>query len=372
MTTARRAWRATVIAGSVLAGLGLANTVRNLRIFRTPPMEGSARKVSALLPLRDEEARARDCLVALREQDIDEIVVLDDNSSDGTAALVEQVLGGDPRLRLIRGDTEPPSGWLGKPWACQRLADAATGEALVFVDADVVLTPSAARRAAAMLDDLDAVCPYPRQLTSTPLGRLVQPLLQWSWLTTLPLDVAERSPRPSTAAGNGQFLVVGAQTYRAVGGHTAVAGEVLEDVAFIRAVKAAGGTGGMVDGTDLAVCRMYQSDAELVAGYTKSLWSAFGSPVGAAATVAVLSLAYVVPPVAAAIGPDRAVRTIGLAGYGAAALGRILVARRTGQRVAPDAFAHPLSIATFGWLVAESFRRRRAGALAWRGRPVHS
>ena len=378
----RAVWTAVSAIGAGLALAGLANTVRNLRVMRTPaltaPLGAPASadqpgpRVSILLPLRNEEHRAATCLESLAGQECHEIIVLDDNSTDGTAALVTAVLGDDPRVRLLQGDAEPPPGWLGKPWACQRLADAATGEVLVFVDADVVLAADATTAAVDMLqvNGLSVVCPYPRQLTSGVLGRLVQPLLQWSWLTTLPLDVAERSPRSSLAAGNGQFFVITADAYRAAGGHGAVRGDVLEDVALVRAVKRHGGRGGMADGTELATCRMYADDTELVEGYTKSLWAAFGSPAGAAGVLAGLSLAYLVPPVAMAVGPDRTTRMVGAIGYGAAVAGRVLVARRTGQRVFPDVWAHPGSIIAFASLVKLSFWRRRAGTLSWSGRPV--
>ena len=193
----------------------------------------------------------------------------------------------------------------------------------------------------------------------------MQPLLQWSWLTTLPLRVAERSARESLAAANGQLLVVDADAYRRSGGHAAVRDEMLEDVALLRAVKRSGGRGSVVDGTQVATCRMYDGWADLRDGYAKSLWSAFGSPAGAAAVVAGLGVAYVVPPLAALRG-SRA----GLLGYAAGVTGRVLAARRTGARVWPDSLAHPVSVAAFGWLVATSLRRHRAGTLTARGRPV--
>lgn len=375
---------AVTAAGSALAAAGLANTLRNLGRLRSPEpadapwwprFPGDSRpqhRVSVLVPMRDEELRARDCLEALGRQRMDEVIVLDDDSSDGTRDLAQDILGHDPRFTLLTEQGDPPPGWLGKPRACQVLADAADGDVLVFVDADVVLAPGAIVRAVRMLDrhDLDIVCPYPRQRTAGPLGRLVQPLLQWSWLTTLPLDLAEHSPRPTLTAGNGQFLVVRADAYRAAGGHAAVAGEVLEDIALVRAVKAVGGRGGMADGTELATCLMYDSDGELVEGYTKSLWSAFGSGAGAAAACAGMALAYVLPPVAMVLGPGRAVRTVGAAGYAAATVGRLLVAVRTGQRTLPDALLQPASILALIGLVGESFRRRRAGRLTWRGRPL--
>ncbi len=238
---------------------------------------------------------------------------------------------------------------------------------LVFVDADVVLAPHAVAASVALLRwaALDLVSPYPRQLAVTPAERLVQPLLQWSWLTTLPLRVAERSARPSLAAANGQLLVVDAEAYRRAGGHRAVRAEMLEDVALLRAVKAAGGRGGVVDGTALATCRMYAGWPDLRDGYAKSLWSAFGSPAGAAAVVAGLAVAYVLPPLAALRGSR-----VGLVGYAAGVAGRAVAARRTGSRVWPDSLAHPASVVVFGALVATSVRGHRAGTLTARGRPV--
>jgi hypothetical protein len=158
---------------------------------------------------------------------------------------------------------------------------------------------------------------------------------------------------------------VDAAAYRRAGGHAAVRAELLEDLALLRAVKRAGGRGGVADGTTLASCRMYDGWAALRDGYAKSLWSAFGSPAGAGAVLGALAVAYVVPP-AAALRGSRA----GLAGYLAAVAGRVLVARRVGSRAWPDALAHPLSVLALGWLTAVSLARRRRGTLTVRGRPL--
>ena len=106
--------------------------------------------------------------------------------------------------------------------------------------------------------------------------RLVQPLVPWLWATTLPVRIAERSPRPSLAAATGQFLVLTRRGYDRAGGHAAVRGEVLEDIALLRAVKRAGGRGGPVDGSRLASCRMYDGWPALRDGYAKSMWGAVG------------------------------------------------------------------------------------------------
>lgn len=345
------------VAAAVLA-LTLHAAV-NARLLRRPVRPGGTDRVSVLLPLRDEAHRVEPCLRALLANDFRELVVLDDGSTDGTAEVVQRVVGHDPRVRLVTG-TDLPPGWLGKPHACQQLADAAdpASTALVFVDADVVLAPHAVAATVGLLDDLDLVSPYPRQQTPG-ATRLVQPLLQWSWLTFLPLRLAERSARPSLSAANGQLLAVRRTTYDRAGGHAAVRGEVVEDVALLRAVKRAGGTGGVADGTDLATCRMYDDWTELVAGYTKSAWT-LPAPV-----TGVLALLYVLPALAVLRGSRW-----GRVAYAAGVGGRVISARRTGGRAFPDALAQPVSVAALCWLTLRSHRARRRGALSWKGRPL--
>ena len=356
-----------VTLGAIGAAAGAAHAIVNARLLRTPPADPPpvGRRVSVLLPVRDEAHRVEPALRSLLAQhrlaDV-ELLVLDDGSTDGTGDLVRRVCG--DRARVIDGEPLPP-GWLGKPWACSQLAAAATGDVLVFVDADVVLEPPAIAATLALLDEtgLDFASPYPRQLADGLGPRLVQPMLQWSWLTFLPLRLAERSSRRSLAAANGQLLAVRRGAYYRAGGHRAVRDEILDDIALARALKAAGATGGIVDGTAIATCRMYDGWADLRTGYTKSLWSAGGHPLLSTVHTVFFALLYVLPPVAALRG-SRA----GAAGYAAGVAGRVVSARRTGARAVPDAFAHPLSVALLGWLTAQSWRGRRRGTLGWKGR----
>jgi hypothetical protein len=133
----------------------------------------------------------------------------------------------------------------------------------------------------------------------------------------------------------------------------------------MRAVKRAGGRGVPADGSRIAECRMYSSWPQVRDGYAKSLWEAFGSPSGAAAVMAVLALAYVVPAVAAVRGSR-----IGALGYAAGVAGRVVTARATGSRAWPDPLAHPASVMLAAGLTAHSWRRRRAGTLTWKGRAL--
>ena len=322
-----------------------------------PDFAPSRATISVLIPARDEESQIGTCLDTI--DGADEVLVLDDGSADRTAAIAAA-----HGATVIRGSHVPERS-LGKPHACRQLAAAARGELLVFVDADVRLTPGAVRAAAGLLEasGLDLISPLPRQVAATTAERLVQPLLAWSVLTFLPLGPAARSSRSSLTAANGQFLVVRTGAYERAGGHPVSA--VLDDLGLLRAIKRSGGHGVAVAGFDLASCRMYAGWAEVRDGYGKSLWAAFGGPVGSAATVGALAAVYVLPAVAALRGSR-----VGLIGYAAAVSGRVVTGRRAGDRVWPDALAHPLSIALFGYLTARSHVQHRRGTLRWKGRPI--
>ncbi|WP_285681387.1 glycosyltransferase family 2 protein [Actinoplanes sp. NBRC 103695] len=371
------------------------HTIVNALLLRRPPRDAvTERRVAVLLPLRDEADRVTPCLEALLSQrgvPRLEIVVLDDGSADGTADVVRSVaarsaaggpvaadppagesVAADPaagesvaggKVRLLTGAT-PPDGWLGKPHACAQLAAAVPeAEVLVFVDADVVLAPDAVAGGVVAAEGFELLSPYPRIVG---FGRLVQPLLQWSWLTFLPMRAMERSPRTSLAAAGGQWLVVSRGGYDRAGGHAAVRGEVLEDIALARAVKRSGGRIALADGSALATCRMYDSWPALVDGYTKSLWASFPSAFGAASVVVLLLLLYAVPPLFV----PTPWWPLAVTAYLLGVAGRAVTARATGGRAFPDALAHPASIVVFAYLIALSYQRRRRGALTWRGRPV--
>ena len=197
----RRLARAVAGSGAITAAMLTAHTAVNMRMIRRPRDESVtvAERVSILLPARDEAHRITPTLRSLLAQeglpDL-EILILDDGSTDGTGDVIRQVVGSDPRVKIIDGpDDLPPPGWLGKSWACHRLAQEASGDVLVFIDADVQLSARAVASTIHHMREggLDLLSPYPRQIAVTAAERITQPLVTWSWVTALPIRITEPS-----------------------------------------------------------------------------------------------------------------------------------------------------------------------------------
>jgi glycosyltransferase involved in cell wall biosynthesis len=313
--------------------------------------------VSILVPARDEAARLPHALPGLLAQPAEEILVLDDRSRDGTAA----VLHGhpDPRLRLLTGAPRPP-GWVGKNWACHQLARAATGELLVFCDADVVLRPGALDAVVGELrrQRADVFSVFPRQCTGTLGERLLVPLIDETLLAFLPHQLLD-APVPAAAVANGQMLVFRTAAYHAIGGHQAVAGRIVEDIALARLTRRRGLRLGLALGGDLVRARMYDGYGAAVRGFGKSLRAAHGGSSAVLAASAAWHLAaYTVPWLRWRHG--RAWRV-------AAALGlveRLLVNAKTGRGAYAEAALVPVTALAALPVYLVALRR----AARWKGR----
>jgi glycosyltransferase involved in cell wall biosynthesis len=335
-----------------------------MRVSRSKESEPISAPVSILVPMRNEERNVDEVLASLIAStglSDSEIIVLNDHSEDATETLLNRY----SEIQLHSG-IDLPEGWLGKNFACHQLVTHSSGEYLVFVDADVRLTPSAIASTITYMNSLGwaFISPYPRQIASTFFERLVQPLLQWSWLSSVPLRFAERGKFASMVIANGQFMVIKREAYIAAGGHKAIRHEVLDDLELARLLVKSGFKGGVADGSSIAECRMYQSSSELFSGYTKSLWRAFGTPIGALVTATYLFATGVLPLILALSG----YRTAWI-GYFLVVISRYVAALRTRSNPS-SALLHPISILTLIFLIAWSWQKKLTHQLVWRGRRV--
>lgn len=359
MGRALRALRAGVLGFHALKTAGLLyNAVAFPRLG--PASVDDLPRVSLLVPCRDEAANLVRTLPTWLGQPVVELLLLDDGSSDGTADVAREIAGDDPRVRVLAG--EPlPDGWLGKPWACQQLADAATGDLLVFCDADVELHPGAiaAVAAAAREQDADLLSAFPRQ-DARGAERLLVPLIDEVLLAFLPFALLS-APVPEAASANGQLLAFRRSAYDALGGHAAVRAAVVEDVRLAYTTRRAGLRLGIALGGPYVQARMYDGYRAAVRGLGKSIRPAHaGSRLLLGADVAWHVAAYTLPwllarrdrgwAVAAAAGPVQ----------------RLLVNAVTGRGAYWEAALVPVTPLATLPVVAVALRRRAV----WKGRVV--
>ena len=332
-----------------------------IRVVRNQPFE-IRESVSILVPMRNEEKNAANCVTTLISQAglLDfEILVVDDNSTDQT----KRELLKFSEIKLLNGKPLP-DGWLGKLWALDQLVLASSGKYLVFIDADVRLTPNAIASAIKQMRDWDFISAYPKQITSGFIQRLFQPLLQWSWLASVPLIISQKFSVQSMVVANGQFLIIKRGAYLKSGGFGLVRSEVLDDLMIAKQLVKSGFKGGVAEASNVATCQMYDSSKQLIKGYQKSLWKAFGSPLGSIAAIALLFTTGVLPLIATVFGSE-----IGLISFSLILLSRIFSAIRTNS-LPNTALLHPLAILFLIGLIAYSWVGKLSKSLTWRDRPV--
>jgi glycosyltransferase involved in cell wall biosynthesis len=237
-------------------------------------------EVSIIVPARNEEASLGACLESLTAQTgvTFEIIVVDDASTDRTREIAQGFTG----VRVISAGPLP-AGWTGKNNAMIAGTNVASGRWLLFTDADTVhVLGSLARALAEATENKAEMLSYsPEQIAVTFWEMAVLPVVFAELARQYPPRKVSDPASPLVAA-NGQYILIRRETYDAVGGHTAIAGNLLEDVALARAVKGAGRSIRFRYAADAVRTRMYRSFRQLREGWTKNLALLFPNPGGLA------------------------------------------------------------------------------------------
>jgi chlorobactene glucosyltransferase len=235
--------------------------------------------VSVVIPARNEARNIEPCVrsVLATAYASLEVIVVDDRSTDGTAEIVAPMTGG--RLRLVRG-TEPPPGWFGKQWAIVQGYRVATGELLLFTDADTRHTPEVLPRSvrALQVERVDLFSVLPRQEMRTFWERLIQPQVFFALGARAAGNIAHinRTRVDWNAIANGQFILTTRAAYENIGTHEAVKHTIVDDLALAQAYVRAGRDIFLAHAPEFMTTRMYGSLREIIAGWTKNL--ALGAP----------------------------------------------------------------------------------------------
>jgi chlorobactene glucosyltransferase len=371
----------------VFLGIEIGNlcTFASLSTFQKTEPSASP-LLSILVPARNEEQSIEACIRSLLAQDYApvEVLVLDDQSSDGTAKILHKLQAElseeqQGRLRLLKGNALP-SGWIGKNYACYQLAQEARGDYFVFTDADTIHASTMAHSV------LNCMQHYSVQfLTAQPLyiqkslgERLVIPLINFAVFTLLPVALVYHRPEPSLAMGNGQFLCFERNGYEKIGGHASVKGHILEDVLIAQTCKAAGLRIIFVDGLEQVRCRMYHSFNDVWRGFSKNLFAFYNYSLPFALFAVLFNLLLYAFPVILLcltlfLAFPNSVISLAWSAYILAVLLRILLALRFTQqeRLLTLLFCwlHPLSMTLQTLILLNSIRwRYRKAGTEWKGR----
>jgi chlorobactene glucosyltransferase len=288
---------------AVLLVIFAINLILNLRALRKPNRNSKipepAPLVSVLIPARNEEENIETCLKSLQKQDYTnfEVLVLDDNSKDCTAELVERMAAEDDRIKLIKGGPLP-DGWAGKPFACYQIAEKAKGSWLLFVDADTTHAPHMLRSTLALALELNSsmLSGFPRQMAESLPEKIAMPTLYFVIMSWFPLWWLHRSigRRPSLTIG--QFILFRREEYWRIGGHTVVKDKILEDVWLGVETVRHGGRHVAIDLSTVFYCRMYREVGAMWEGFVKWMYSVAAiSPVALAGLIAAAFVFYLAP-----------------------------------------------------------------------------
>jgi glycosyltransferase involved in cell wall biosynthesis len=338
-------------------------------------------RVSAIIPARNEESNIARVVRSLANQSgLREILVVDDQSTDRTPEILAALEMEFPLLRALRVESLP-KGWMGKTHAVARGAEAATGDWLLFTDADTQHLPGSLAELLRRAEDEHAglLSLSPGQETPTWWEKAVIPMVYVQLASLFRFeDVSD--PQSPVAAANGQFVLVRKDVYEHAGGHEAVKSAILEDVELARRIKSLGGKLLFLPGAQWVRTRMYQTFPEMWKGWTKNLYLLYGGNrprmLRAVACLWLLDVLPVLAFIAACLWIATA-RAGGVVLPAAVGLFLLALARQWsyGRRLASLGFDallanyQPVGAALLGALMLGSIRAHRAtGRIEWKGR----
>ncbi len=347
----------------------------NLCFFRRPPARTATTdpaSISVLIPARNEEHNIGDAIEAvLASRGVQlELIILDDASTDRTAAIVQAVAAADPRVRCVPG-TPLAAGWAGKAHAAHALAGLARSDIFCFIDADVRIAPDALARMFSYLQQsrCDMVSGFPREVTITPTEWLLLPLIHFLLLSYLPFAGVRYTRFAAFGAGCGQFIMTTRRGYLASGGYASVRTTMHDGIVLAKLFRQHGMRSDVADLTSLATCRMYNSGGDVWAGLTRNATEGIAAPGRIVPFTLLLFCGQVLPwlLLPSALYRHTGVRVL-IAACAASLLPRIVSIFRFRQK-AIGALAHPVAITVFLALQwAALLRKLRGTPAAWKGR----
>ena len=297
---------AAASGGLLLLLLGLIRVFsRAPRLHAEVSAEPPGVSLTVVIPAYNEAANISACLASVLASRCPctdwSVLVVDDGSSDDTAALALATAQGSPAgqraVVLPAGPRPAGERWVGKNWACSQAVAELSSDWVAFIDADVRLQPDALRRALAqaLQEQADLLSLAPRLECSCLAEWMVQPIMASLLGLGFPIEAAN-DPDDPTAFAAGPFMLFRRSSYDAIGGHRALAAEVVEDLALARRIKQGGMTLRYLLGLDAVRLQMYSSFEALWEGWTKNWFLGLdANPLKAVSASAVVVLMFTGP-----------------------------------------------------------------------------
>ncbi len=347
-----------------------ANTVLNLLLV--PRLRTGAKRsgplVSVVIPARNEERAIEQGVRSFLAQAYDsiEVVVVNDRSTDATGAILDRIAAEDSRLRVIHGEP-PPAGWLGKPWALHEGSRHARGQLLLFVDADLRYHPETVAAAVRTLarNDVAMVTLLPDMELEGFWEHVALPMLAFAFFVMLPSWLANRTRAPRLALGGGTGMLMRRDVYDSFHGHEALKDAVVDDIGLARVTREHGGRTIALRADHLVAIRMYHGGREIVAGFTKNVFTAMARSYAIVVFWLAIGLVCNMLPFALAFTGDRAaIATVLLI-----TASRVLVFVPLGYGFLNAVLGHPLMMSFWAWVMIRSaWVTGVRGQVHWRGR----
>ena len=357
------------ILGAVLL-VALFNVIAGPQLKSAPELQLSPR-VSIMVPARNEEHNIERCIRSLMKQDYADfqVLALDDHSTDRTKNILDKLAGEYSNLQVLVG-AELPADWTGKNWACHQLSREADGEVFIFTDADNWHAPDAVRNSVAWVEHyhLDLFSAFSQQITKSLAEKLIVPLIDLIIYGSLPLWLTYYTEKPSLAAANGQWIVMPADSYGKIGGHTEVRSKIVEDTELARLAKRMRLKTLTAAGTNAVYARMYRNFQQVWEGMSKILVGLMGYKTIPFVAAMILSFAVGVLPYFLIWFPNLTL-------FSAAAIGinmlvRLLLALRYKHQVIVSVVLHPVSLLIAIMIGINSIRQAYTGTATWKNRKV--
>lgn len=331
----------------------------------------STPKVSILIPARNEEQNITHCLEHIINQDYQniEIIILNDESNDRTAELVQKMQNQYSSIKMINGQTLPDD-WTGKNWACYQLAREASGDILIFTDADTMHTPLAVSQTLGWMQKLNLglLSSFPQQKTVSLAEKLIVPIIDFFVYGMLPLWSTYYFKSSAFAAANGQWIAFKKDIYQKIGGHESVKNEIVEDVELNRIVKKSGIRTLTAAGTKSVFCRMYHSPIEVWQGFSKNFYGLTGHSIIIFIIIEFILLTCCVLPFLLVVMNYTSIALLTIISLNL--IIRAILSIRYKHPFFISVFLHPVSILFASIIGLNSFYQYHWGHIQWKNRVI--